>query len=342
LLWHTVSIGIDGEEIMIGKFTAIAAVAATLGLGGAVPAAAQGYPTHPITMIVPLAPGGSTDVLGRIMAKAMSATLGQTVVVENTSGAGGTIGVTRAERSAPDGYTVLWGMWGTNVANGAIYALDFDMLKDFEPVALVATQPFLIDARKTMPANDLKELIAWLKANADKATMGTSGVGSPSHVAGVLMENMLGVKWQMVSYRSAGLATQDLLAGITDIQLDTPAVSLPHVKSGDLKAYAVTAKNRIAVAPDIPTTDEAGMPGYYFSFWHAMWAPKGTSKDIIAKLNAAVVAALADPETRQRLLDLAQEIYPRDQQTPEALHAFQTAEVEKWYPIIKAAGIKAE
>jgi tripartite-type tricarboxylate transporter receptor subunit TctC len=328
---------------MIGRSTT-AAIAAGLSLisGATAPARAQDYPSHPITMIVPLAPGGSTDTLGRIMAKAMSATLGQTVVVENTAGAAGVIGVTRAERSPPDGYTVLWGMWGTNMANGAIYNLDFDLLNDFEPVALVATQPFLIDARKTMPANNLKELIAWLKANADKVTMGTSGVGSPSHVAGVLMENMVGVKWQMVSYRSAGLATQDLLAGITDIQLDTPAVSLPHVKSGDLKAYAVTAKERIAVAPDIPTTDEAGLPGYYFYFWHAMWAPKGTPQPIVAKLTAAVQTALADPDTRQKLTDLAQEIYPRDQQTPEALHAFQKAEIDKWWPIIKAAGIKAE
>jgi tripartite-type tricarboxylate transporter receptor subunit TctC len=325
---------------MLAKITA-AAVAALAASYAATPVFAQ-YPDHPITMIVPLAPGGSTDTLGRIMAQGMRATLGQPVIVENTAGAAGTIGVTRAERSVPDGYTVLWGMWGTNVANGAIYNLDFDFLKDFEPVALVATQPFFIDARKTMPATNLKELVAWLKANSDKATMGTSGVGSPSHVAGVLMENLIGVKWQMVSYRSAGLATQDLLAGITDIQLDTPAVSLPHVQSGDLKAYAVTAKDRIAVAPDIPTTDEAGLPGFYFSFWHAMWAPKGTPKDIIAKLNAAIVAALQDPDTRKKLTDLAQVIYPPDQQTPEALHAFQKAEIEKWWPIIKAAGIKAE
>src|SRR6516225_7718763 len=258
------------------------------------------------------------------------------------NGDAGTIGVTRAARATPDGYTVLWGMWGTNVANGAIYSLDFDLLNDFAPVALVATQPFLIDARKTMPANTLKELIAWLKANPDKATMGTSGVGSPSHVAGVLMEQLVGVKWQMISYRSAGLATQDLLAGITDIQLDTPAVSLTHVRSGDLKAYALTAKQRIAVAPDIPTTDEAGLPGFYFSFWHAMWAPKGTPKPIIARLNAAIVAALEDPDTRKKLLDLAQEIYPHEQQTPEALYVFQKSEVEKWWPIIEAAGIKAE
>jgi tripartite-type tricarboxylate transporter receptor subunit TctC len=326
---------------MIGRCTVAAALAA-LSFTAATPAGAQTYPSHPILMIVPLAPGGSTDVLGRIMAKGMSMALGQTVYVENTAGAAGTIGVTRAERATPDGYTILWGMWGTNVANGAIYNLDFDFLKDFEPIALVATQPFLIDARKTMPANNLKELIAWLKENGDKTTMGNSGVGSPSHVAGVLMQNMVGVKWQMVSYRSAGLATQDLLAGTIDILLDTPAVSLPHVKSGDLKTYAVTAKKRLAIAPDIPTTDEAGLPGYYFYFWHALWAPKGTPKDIIAKLNAAVQTTLADPETRQRLTDLAQDIYPPEQRTPEALHDFQKAEIEKWWPIIKAAGIKAE
>ncbi len=328
--------------MMAKSFVGATLAMAAFSVCTAAPASAETYPTHPITMIVPLAPGGSTDTLGRIMAKAMQTTLGQPVVVENVAGAAGTIGVTRAERSTPDGYTVLWGMWGTNVANGAIYNLGFDFLKDFEPVALVATQPFLVDARKTMPANNLKELVAWLKANGDKATMGTSGVGSPSHVAGVLMEQLVGAKWQMVSYRSAGLATQDLLAGITDIQLDTPAVSLPHVKAGALKAYAVTAKERIAVAPDIPTTDEAGLPGFYFSFWHAMWAPKGTPKDIIAKLNGAIVAALADPDTRKKLTDLAQVIYPRDQQTPEGLHAFQKAEMEKWWPIIKAAGIKAQ
>lgn len=326
---------------MIAQCT-IAAAAAALSLIAAAPAQAQTYPTHPILMIVPLAPGGSTDVLGRIMAKGMSTALGQTVYVENTAGAAGTIGVTRAERSAPDGYTVLWGMWGTNVANGAIYNLDFDLLNDFEPIALVATQPFLIDARKTLPPTNLKELVAWLKQNGDKTTMGNSGVGSPSHVAGVLMQNMVGVKWQMVSYRSAGLATQDLLAGTIDILLDTPAVSLPHVKSGDLKTYAVTAKTRLAIAPDIPTTDEAGLAGYYFYFWHALWAPKGTPKDVIAKLNAAVQTTLADPETRQRLTDLAQDIYPPEQRTPEALHAFQKAEVEKWWPIFKEAGIKAQ
>jgi len=250
--------------------------------------------------------------------------------------------VTKAERSEPDGYTIQWGMWGTNMANGAIYNLGFDLLSDLDPVALVATQPFFINGRKTLAANNLKELVAWLKQNGDKTTMGTSGVGSPSHVAGILMENMLGLKWQMVSYRSAGLANQDLLAGTIDILLDTPAVSLPHVKSGDVKGYAVTSQNRLSIAPEIPTADEAGMPGYVFNFWHALWAPKGTPRPIVDKLNAAIQKTLADPEIRQRLTDLAQVIYPPEMRTPEGLHAFQKSEVEKWYPIIKAAGIKPE
>jgi tripartite-type tricarboxylate transporter receptor subunit TctC len=333
--------------MMFGRSIGVSAIAVVilslgLNLGASGRVRAQSYPSHPIIMVVPLAPGGSTDVLARIMAQGLRTTLGQPVIVENTAGAGGTIGVTRAERATPDGYTILFGQWGTNMANGAIYSLDFDLLKDFEPIGLVATQPFLIDARKNLPANNQQELIAWLKANGDKATEGNSGVGTPSHVAGILLQNTLGLHWQMVPYRSAGLSMQDLVAGITDIQLDTPAVSMPFVSSGSIKAFAVTAKKRVAVAPDIPTTDEAGLPGFYFSFWHAMWAPKGTPKEIIAKLNAAAMAALADPQTRQRLIGLAQDIFPPEQQTPEALQAFQKAEIDKWWPIIKAAGIKAQ
>jgi tripartite-type tricarboxylate transporter receptor subunit TctC len=311
-------------------------------LAGTGEAAAQAYPERPVMMLVPLATGGSTDVIARIVAEGMRASLGQPVIVENVAGAGGTIGVGRLARSAPDGYTIGIGQWGTNVANGAIYPLQYDLLGDFEPIALIATQPFLIDARKTMPAADLKSLIAWLKANADKATEGNSGIGTPSHVAGILLQNTLGIRWQMVPYRSAGLSMQDLVAGQIDILLDTPAVSLPQVSGGAIKAYAVTAKSRIAVAPDIPTVDEAGLPGFYFSFWHAVWVPKGTPKPVIAKLNEAVVNALADPLVRKRLTDIAQDIFPRDQQTPEALGAFHRAEAEKWWPIIKAAGIKAE
>jgi len=321
------------------RFLAAAAMAALTGIAGAM---AQTYPSRPITMIVPLAPGGSTDVIARIMAEGMRASLGQPVIVENITGAGGTIGVGRLARAAPDGYTIGIGQWGTNMANGAIYTLQYDLLKDFEPIALIASQPFLIVTRKTMPAKDLKELVAWLKANTDKATQGNSGIGSPSHVAGVFFQNAIGGNWALVPYRSAGLSMQDLVAGNIDLTLDTPAISQSHVRAGSIKAYAVTAKSRVAILPEIPTVDEAGLPGFYFSFWHALWVPKGTPKEVIAKLNGAAVSALADPATRKRLIDLAQEIFPREQQTPEALLAYHQAEIAKWWPVIKAANIKAE
>jgi len=293
-------------------------------------------------LIVPLATGGSTDVIARIMAEGMRTSLDQPVIVENVTGAGGSIGVGRVVRAAPDGYTFGIGQWGTNMANGAIYPLQYDLMADLEPIALIATQPFMIEARKTLPAADLKGLIGWLKANADKATEGNSGIGSPSHVAGLLFQNTIGVHFQMVPYRSAGLSMQDLVAGQIDVLLDTPAVSMSQVNAGTLKAYAVTAKSRLAVVPNIPTTDEAGLPGFYFSFWHAFWAPKNTPKSIIDKLNAAVVNALADPTLRKRLIDIAQDIFPREQLTPQALHAYQQAEIDKWWPIIKAANIKPE
>ncbi len=320
----------------------IYAAACALALQGITSANAQTYPSRPITLIVPLAPGGSTDVIARIMAEGMRAALGQPVIVENVTGAGGTIGVGRLARAAPDGYTIGIGQWGTNMANGAIYPLQYDLIKDFEPIGLIASQPFLIVARKTMPAKDLKELIAWLKANADKTSQGNSGIGTPSHVAGILFQNAVGARWQLVPYRSAGLSMQDLVAGNIDVTLDTPAISMSQVRSGNIKAYAVTAKSRIDAAPDIPTTDEAGLPGFYFSFWHAIWVPKGTPKDIVAKLNGALVSTLADPALRQKLVELSQEIFAREQLTPEALLAFHKAEIEKWWPIIKAADIKAQ
>ena len=320
----------------------IYAAACALALQGITSANAQTYPSRPITLIVPLAPGGSTDVIARIMAEGMRAALGQPVIVENVTGAGGTIGVGRLARAAPDGYTIGIGQWGTNMANGAIYPLQYDLIKDFEPIGLIASQPFLIVARKTMPAKDLKELIAWLKANADKTSQGNSGIGTPSHVAGILFQNAVGARWQLVPYRSAGLSMQDLVAGNIDVTLDTPAISMSQVRSGNIKAYAVTAKSRIDAAPEIPTTDEAGLPGFYFSFWHAIWVPKGTPKDIVAKLNGALVSTLADPVLRQKLVELSQEIFAREQLTPEALLAFHKAEIEKWWPIIKAADIKAQ
>ena len=318
---------------------AAAFIAALLGINAAV---AQNYPSRPITMVVPLGVGGSTDVIGRIMAEGMRASLGQPVIVENTTGAGGTIGVGRVARSAPDGYTIGIGQWGTNVASGAIYTLQYDLLKDFEPVALIATQPFLVVAKKSMPANNLVELIAWLRSNSEKVVQGNSGIGTPSHVAGILFQNAIGARFTMVPYRGAGQSMQDLVAGQIDLMLDTPALSLPQLHGGTIKAYAVTAKTRLALAPEIPTTDEAGLPGFYFSFWHAFWVPRGTPKQIIARLNAAVVEALNDPAVRQKLVDLSQEIFPPDQLTPEALGAFHRAEIAKWWPIIKTANIKAE
>lgn len=311
-------------------------------IGFAPGAYADNYPSRPIVMVVPLGVGGSTDIIGRIMADAMGRQLGQTIIVENTTGASGTIGEGRVAHSAPDGYTIAIGQWGTNAANGAIYKLNYDLMKDFEPIGLIATQPFFIAARKGVPANNLKEFAAWLKANGDKTNEGHSGIGSPSHVAGLLLQQAVGTKWTMVPYRGAGEASQALLAGQIDLLLVTPAVGAPQMKAGQIKVYAVTAPQRINTAPEVPTTDEAGLPHYYFSFWHALWAPKGTPKPIIDKLNGALRNALADPATHKRLVDLAQDIFPPDQQTPEALRVFQQAEIDKWWPIIKAADIKAQ
>jgi tripartite-type tricarboxylate transporter receptor subunit TctC len=322
------------------KMLFAAAVAAAVQIAPA--ALAQNYPSRSIIMVVPLSVGGSTDVIGRIIAQGMGEALGQTVVVENTTGAGGTIGEGRISRATPDGYTIGIGQWGTNVATGAIYNLPYDLMKDFEPIGLIATQPFFIVARKTMPANNLKELLAYLRENGDKMNVGNSGIGSPSHVSAILFEKAAGVKLTMVPYRGAGDSTTALLSGQIDVMLNTPALSVSQMKAGSIKVYAVTAKDRIAMAPDVPTTDEAGLPGFYFSFWHALWAPKGTPKPIVDKLNAALKTALASPSTRKKLVDLAQEIFPVDQQSPEALRKFQQSEIDKWWPIIKEAGIKAQ
>ena len=318
------------------------AVAFATALSYAAAAPAQDFPTRSITLVVPLSVGGSTDIIGRIVAQGMGQALGQTIVVENTTGAGGTIGEGRVARATPDGYTIAIGQWGTNVANGAIYPISYDLMKDFAPIGLIATQPFFIVARKSMPANDLKELIAWLHANADKATMGNSGIGSPSHVAGFLFQKAIGQMFTMVPYRGAGDSTTALLSEQIDVLLNTPAVSIPQMKAGSIKVYAVTASKRIAIAPEVPTTEEAGLPGYTFSFWHALWAPKGTPPEVVGKLNGALRQALADPGVRQKLVDLAQEIFPPQEQTPEALATFQQAEIDKWWPIIREVGIKIQ
>jgi len=304
-------------------------------------AMAQAYPSRSITMVVPFAAGGPVDTLARILVERMRASLGQTVVIENVTGAGGSIGTGRVARAAPDGYTLVIGIWTTHVVNGAIYALQYDVLNDFEPVALLANNPQVIVAKKSMPANDLKGLIAWLKLNPDKASAGTAGVASPQHVLGVFFQSATGTRFQFVHYRGGGPATQDLVAGQIDLIIGDQVTSLPQIRSGNIKAYAVTNKNRLTAAPDIPTVDEAGLPGFYTTVWNAIWAPKGTPKNVIMKLNAAVVGELADSAIRRRLADLGQQIVPRDQQTPEALAAFHRAEIEKRC-IIKGANIKGE
>jgi tripartite-type tricarboxylate transporter receptor subunit TctC len=303
-------------------------------------ARAQAYPTRPITMVVGFAAGGPTDVTARIVAERMRASLGQPIIIENVAGAAGSIAGGRVARATPDGYTLSFGQWGTHVVNGALYALSYDVLNDFEPVALISSNPWLIVGKKAMPANDLKGLIAWLKANPEKASQGTAGVGAASHIAGAFFQRETGTRFQFVPYRGAGPAMQDLVAGQIDLMVDNPTNTLPQVRAGSIKAYAVTAKSRLASAPDIPTVDEAGLPGFYISLWQALWAPKGTPKDVIGKLNAAVADALADPALRQKFAEIGQEIYPRDQQTPEALGILHKAEIEKWWPIIKAANIK--
>jgi tripartite-type tricarboxylate transporter receptor subunit TctC len=315
------------------------AFAALLAVGTA---SAQDFPSRHVTLVVPLATGGSTDTIGRIIAEGMRQHLGQTVIVENTPGAGGATGVLRVSRSAPDGYTLQIGQWGTNVASGVVHDLPIDLLKDLEPVALISTQPSLIVGRKDLPPKDFKELVAWLKANPDKATAGTGGVGAPGHISGIFFQKLTDTRFQFVPYRGTAPAMRDLLAGQIDIMLDQASNVLPQLRAGTIKAFAVTAKERLASAPEVPTVDEAGLPGLHVSVWHGLWAPKGTAPDIIATLNAAVVKSLAEPNTKEKLAALGQDIPPADQLTPQALGAWQKAEIEKWWPIVKAAGIKAE
>jgi tripartite-type tricarboxylate transporter receptor subunit TctC len=305
-------------------------------------ASAQTYPSRPITIVVPAAAGGPLDVLARILSERMRLSLAQPLLIENVAGAAGSIGVGRVARATPDGYTLSMGMWGTHVVNPAIYALSYDVVRDFEPILLIGSMPELIVAKKATPAKDLKGLIAWLKANPDKASQGTSGVGSAGHVAGVFFQNVTGTRYQFVPYRGLAPAMAALLAGQIDMMIDVPTSSLPHVRSGSIKAYAIMNKGRIASAPDIPTVDEAGLPGFYASVWYSLWAPKRTPMDIISKLNAAAMDALDEPVVRARLAEIGQEIFPREQQTPEALGALQRAEIEKWWQIIKAANIKGE
>jgi tripartite-type tricarboxylate transporter receptor subunit TctC len=323
------------------RFLHLAAGAAALPTVSRI-ATAQTYPSRPITIVVPAAAGGPLDVLARILSERMRLSLSQPFIIENVAGAAGSIGVGRVARAPPDGYTLTIGMWGTHVVNPVIYSLSYDVVRDFEPILLIGSMPELIVAKKDMPANDLKGLIAWLKVNPDKASQGTSGVGSAGHVAGVFFQNVTGTRYQFVPYRGLAPAMAALLAGQVDMLIDVPTSSSPHLRSGSIKAYAVMNKSRIALAPDIPTVDEAGLPGFYASVWYSLWAPKRTPMDIISKLNAAAKDALDEPAVRARLAEIGQEIFPREQQTPEALGALQRAEIEKWWPIIKSANIKGE
>jgi tripartite-type tricarboxylate transporter receptor subunit TctC len=317
---------------------ALAALAAALGVATSAPA--QNFPTRAVTMVVPFAAGGPVDTVARILAEPMRKSLGQVVVVESTTGAGGSLGVGRVARATPDGYTLSIGHWSTHVVNGAVYQLNYDLLNDLEPVAMIGGNPMIVVSKPGVEAKNLQEFVAWVKANQAKVNVGTAGAGSSTHIAGIYFQNEIGAKLQFIPYKGTGPAMQDLMGGQIDMIVDQLSNSLPQVKAGRIKGYAITAKERSAAAPDMPTVDEAGMPGLHISIWYGIWAPKGTPREVVARLNQAVKDALADADTRKRLGDLGMEIVPLERQTPEALGAHQKAEIEKWWPIIRAANIK--
>jgi len=306
-------------------------------------AVAQNYPSRPITIIVPFSAGGPSDVMARVLAERMKTTLGETVLVENVTGAGGSIGVGRALRSPPDGYTISFGHLGTHVANGAIYnKLGYDLVTDLEPVVLLPSNPMVLVSKNDVPAKSLKELMDWLKARPEPATAGTAGAGSGSHIAALYFESISGIKLQYVPYRGTGPAMNDLVAGQIDIIVDQLSNSITQVRAGNIRAYAVTDSKRASSASDIPTTDEAGLPGFLMTLWSGMWVPRDTPKEIVAKLNAAAVDALNDPAVRKQLENLGLQMPPKDKLSPQALGEWQKAEIAKWWPIIKAANVKVD
>ncbi len=316
---------------------------ALLAVAAAGPAFAQAYPNKPINLIVPFAAGGPTDLMARIVGERMAKELGQQFIIDNVTGAAGSIAMGKLARSTPDGYTIGIGHLGTNVVNGAIYKnLNYDLINDLAPIALLPSNPLLVVTSKQVPAKDLQELVAYLKANADKISGGTAGMGSGSHIGVLAFFAATGTNYQLVPYRGTGPAVQDLIANQIQIMMDQSSNSLPHVRAGKLKAYAVTAKQRTSAAPEIPTTAEAGFPGIEVAIWHGLWAPRGTPKDIIDKLNAAAIKALQDPEIRRKLEDLGQDIPTPEQMKSDAFGAYQKAEFAKWKPIIDKAGIKIE
>ena len=300
---------------------------------------AQTYPSRQITIVVPFPPGGSTDVAGRIMAEKMRPLLGQPVIIENVGGAGGSIAVGRVARAAPDGYTIDIGQWDTHVGS-IIYPLNYDLQKDFEPIGLISVNPQLMVARKTLPADDLKGLVAHMKANPGKITFVNQNAAA--QVSGILLQQLTGTQVQFIPYRGAGPAMTDLISGQVDLLVVQGAVALPQVRGGTIKAIVNLSPNRSASMPDIPTSDEGGVPGLYMSGWFGFFAPRSTPKDIIDKINSAMVQVLADPAVRTRFAELGLDVASREQQTPEGLAAFQKAEIEKWWPIIRAANVKPE
>ena len=314
-------------------------LAVLMSAGGAL---ANNFPSRPVTIIVPFSAGGPSDAMARILAERMKTALGETVLVENVTGAGGSVGVGRAVRSPPDGYTISFGHLGTHVANGAVYKLGYDLVTDLEPVVLLPSNPMIIVSRKDVPATSLKEFLAWLKAQSSPPTAGTAGAGSGSHIAGLYLENAAGVKLQYVPYRGTGPAMNDLVAGQIDLIVDQTSNSLPQVRAGNIRAYAITDSKRVASASDVPTVDEAGLPGFHMTLWSGLWVPKDTPKDVVAKLNAAAVDALNDPAVRKQFENLGLQMPPKDKLSPEALGAWQKAEIAKWWPMIKAANVKVD
>lgn len=316
---------------------------ALLAMAAAGPAFGQAYPNKPVNLIVPFAAGGPTDVMARIVGERMAKELGQQFVIDNVTGAAGSIAMGKLARATPDGYTIGIGHLGTNVVNGAIYKnLNYDLINDLEPIALLPSNPLLVVTSNQVPAKDLKELVAYLKANADKISGGTAGMGSGSHIGALAFFAVTGTNYQLVPYRGTGPAVQDLIANQIQIMIDQSSNSLPHIRAGKLKVYAVAAKQRTAAAPEIPTTAEASFPGIEVAIWHGLWAPKGTPKEIIGKLNAAAVRALQDPEVRSKLENLGQDIPTPEQMKSDAFGAYQKAEFAKWKPIIDKAGVKVE
>jgi tripartite-type tricarboxylate transporter receptor subunit TctC len=320
--------------------TILAALLAVFAVGGT--ALAENFPSHPITIVVPFSAGGPSDAMARILAERMKVTLGEALLVENVTGAGGSIGVGRAVRSPPDGYTISFGHLGTHVANGAIYKLGYDLVADLEPVVLLPSNPMIVVSKNAVPAKSLKELLEWLKSRPAPATAGTAGAGSGSHIAGLYFENVSGIKLQYVPYRGTAPALNDLVAGQIDIIIDQTSNSINQVRGGNIRAYAITADKRIESAPDVPTVDEAGLPGFHMTLWSGLWVPKGTPKEIVDKLNTAAVDALNDPAVRKQLENLGLQMPPKEQLTPQALGDWQKAEIAKWWPVIKAANVKVD